>query len=194
MLLNKPSPFITYPLRPFSCRGASQNRAFSSWAFEPKANGWRCLVDLVGGRVWSRHGQPFSLADKVLPVVRADGYDFKSVRWLDCELLGRRTKTGAGSVLLLDIVVNETYSTRRDLFSALLECPYDDIPKGRFLRLPSFSQAEAVQAIDTMKAVNAFRKEVIWEGVVCKHPLSKYETQTRSPDTECRFWAKDRFV
>ncbi|NCY22596.1 hypothetical protein EBX31_11670 [bacterium] len=194
MLLESRMPFVTYPLRPFSCRGASQNRAFSTWAFEPKANGWRCLVDLKEGLVWSRHGKPFSLAEQVMSVVRGDGYNFGAVRWLDCELLGRRTKTGAGSVLLLDIVGDGTYTERREWLSVLLECPWDDIPKGRFLRLPSFSQAEAVQSIETMKAVNAFRKEVIWEGVVCKHPLSKYETQTRSPDAECRFWAKDRFI
>lgn len=194
MLLSKQSPFVTYPLRPFSCKGASQNKAFSSWVFEPKANGWRCLVDLEKGLVWSRHGKPFSLADQVMSVVRGDGYDFKAIRWLDCELLGRRTKTGAGSVLLLDVVTQGTYKERRDLFSALLECPFDDIPKGRFLRLPSYSQTDSIQVIETMKAVNAFRKEVIWEGVVCKHPLSKYETQTRSPDQEFRFWAKDRFI
>jgi len=194
MLLEKRMPFVTYPLRPFSCRGASQNRAFSTWAFEPKANGWRCLVDLQDGVVWSRHGKPFSMASQVMSVVRGDGYNFGAVRWLDCELLGRRTKTGAGSVLLLDVVGDGTYTERRDWLSVLLECPWDDIPKGRFLRLPSFNQSEAVQAIETMKAVNALRKEVVWEGVVCKHPLSKYETQTRSPDAECRFWAKDRFI
>ena len=194
MLLERRMPFVTYPLRPFSCRGASQNRAFSTWAFEPKANGWRCLVDLQDGVVWSRHGKPFSMASQVMSVVRGDGYNFGAVRWLDCELLGRRTKTGAGSVLLLDVVGDGNYTERRDWLSVLLECPWDDIPKGRFLRLPSFNQSEAVQAIETMKAVNALRKEVVWEGVVCKHPLSKYETQTRSPDAECRFWAKDRFI
>jgi ATP-dependent DNA ligase len=194
MLLERRMPFLTYPLRPFSCRGASQNKAFSNWAFEPKANGWRCLVDLEEGVVWSRHGKPFSMASQVMSVVRGDGYNFGAVRWLDCELLGRRTKTGAGSVLLLDVVGDGTYAERRDWLSVLLECPWDDIPKGRFLRLPSFTQSEALQNIETMKAVNTLRKEVVWEGVVCKHPLSKYETQTRSPDAECRFWAKDRFI
>ena len=194
MLLEKRMPFVTYPMRPFNCRGASQNKAFGGWSFEGKANGWRCLVDLENGLVWSRHGKPFSMASQVMSVVRGDGYNFGAVRWLDCELLGRRTKTGAGSVLLLDVVGDGTYTERRGWLDVLLECPWDDIPKGRFLRLPSFNQTEALNNIETMKAVNALRKEVVWEGVVCKHPLSKYETQTRSPDAECRFWAKDRFI
>jgi len=158
------------------------------------AKGWRCLVDLKEGLVWSRHGKPLPQADQVIRVVRGDGYNFGPHRWLDCLLLGRASQAGTGTVLLLDLVSEGTYEERRRNFSILLQCPFDDIPKGRFLRLPSFSQSGAVQAMEMMKAVNFHRQAVIWEGVICKHPLSGYETQTRSPDAECRFWAKERFI
>jgi len=187
-------PFITYPARPFCCRGVTQNQAFSNWSFEPMAKGWRCLVDLREGLVWSRNGKPLPQADQVIRVVKGDGYNFGPHRWLDCLLLGRASQSGTGTVLLLDLVSEGTYEERRRNFSILLQCPFDDIPKGRFLRLPSFSQSGAVQAMEMMKAVNFHRQAVIWEGVICKHPLSGYETQTRSPDAECRFWAKERFI
>jgi len=187
-------PFITYPARPFCCRGVTQNQAFSNWSFEPMAKGWRCLVDLKEGAVWSRHGKPLPQEDQVMRVVRGDGYNFGPHRWLDCLLLGRASQAGTGTVLLLDIVCQGTYEERRPNFSVLLQCPFDDIPKGRFLRLPSFNQSGAVQAMEMMKAVNFHRQTVIWQGVICKHPLSGYETQTRSPDAECRFWAKERFI
>jgi hypothetical protein len=187
-------PFFTYPARPFYCWGVTQNQAFSNWTFEPMAKGWRCLVDLREGLVWSRHGRPLPQADQVIRVVRGDGYNFGPHRWLDCLLLGRGNQSGSGTVLLLDIVCKGTYEERRANFSILLQCPFDDIPKGRFLRLPSFSQPGAMLAIETMKAVNFHRQAVIWEGVICKHPLSEYETQTRSPDAECRFWAKERCI
>lgn len=187
-------PFITYPARPFCCRGVTQNQAFSNWSFEPMAKGWRCLVDLKEGLVWSRHGKPLPQADQVMRVVKGDGYNFGPHRWLDCLLLGRDNLPGAGTVILLDIVYEGTYEERRPNFSVLLQCPFDDIPKGRFLRFPSFNQSKAVQAMEMMKAVNFHRQAVIWQGVICKHPLSRYETQTRSPDAECRFWAKERFI
>lgn len=187
-------PFITYPTRPFCCRGATQNPSFANWTFEPMAKGWRCLVDLKEGLVWSGHGKPLPQADQVMKVVRGDGYNFGPHRWLDCLLLGRDNLPGAGTVILLDIVCEGTCEERRTNFSILLQCPFDDIPKGRFLRLPPFNQPQAVQAMETMKAVNLHRQAVIWEGVICKHPLSRYETQTRSPDAQCRFWAKERFI
>lgn len=187
-------PFFTYPARPFYCRGITQNQAFSNWTFEPMANGWRCLVDLNEDLVWSRQGKPFPQANQVMRVVRGDGYNFGPHRWLDCLLLGRGHQAGVGTVLLLDIVCEGPYEERRANFSVLLQCPFDDIPKGRFLRLPSFSQSRAVLAMETMKAVNLHRQAAIWEGMICKHPLSEYEKQTRSPDAECRFWAKERCI
>ena len=97
-------PFFTYPARPFCCWGVAQNQAFSNWTFEPMAKGWRCLVDLREGLVWSRHGRPIPKADQVIRVVRGDGYNFGPHRWLDCLLLGRGNQSGVGTVLLLDIV------------------------------------------------------------------------------------------
>lgn len=182
-----------YPARPFTSPGASGQAVFANWACEPKANGWRFLYNPETGECWNRKGSPFTQA--VLPIEQ--WYGAKEC-WLDCELLGRRTKSGAGSVLVIDCILKggdtAPYAERRLRYENLPEIPYDDIPTNALMRFPSFAHSEALAEIETMKEVNALRNEVVWEGLVLKHPRSTYPIQRRSPDTETRYWGKCRFI
>ena len=180
------------PLRPYPCVTALALESFSDWAFEPKINGWRCVVDTEKGRVISRHGTTFSESGHILDIV-ASTPALAGLGMLDCEFLGRRTKAGKGSVVVMDLMDSPLpYSERRHLLNELCEVPLDDIPTNSILRFPSYSQAQARLILEDMREVNERRCEVIWEGFVAKHQQSPYPR--KYDQNECRYWAKARLL
>ena len=182
-----------YPARPYSCMNALSLASFGEWAFEPKLNGWRCVIDMENKVVVSRHGTTFAETGRIMDIARAVP-ELAGFRLIDCEFLGKRTKAGKGSVVIMDIMDSPLpYSERMSLISGFAECPLDDIPTNALMRFPSYTQAKAQQVLEDMKEINARRGEVIWEGFVAKHPNSTYPIQL-SPSAECRFWAKARLL
>lgn len=190
MLLKlKGVPF--YPLRPFTAFGGESIKSFAQWLAQPKINGWRVLFDPETKQCWNRYGQPFTGDCSPL-----DAWEDTSF-YLDCEYLGRRTKAGAGSLVVLDCIAkgNDTapLPNRLERFQFLPELPLDDIPENVAMRIPTYAHADCPALFEQMKEVNKRRSEEIWEGVVLKHPASTYDTQRRSPHEETRFWAKAKF-
>jgi len=180
------------PLRPYSCVTALQLESFREWSFEPKVNGWRCVVDAERGRVISRHGTTFAESGHILDIV-ATTPNLAGLGLLDCEFLGRRTKAGKGSVVVMDVMDSTlSYLERRTLLDGLCEVPLDDIPKNAILRFPAYTQEQARLILEDMREVNERRCEVIWEGFVAKHNASPYPR--RYDQNECRFWAKARLL
>jgi ATP-dependent DNA ligase len=182
-----------YPARPYSCINALSLASFGKWAFEPKLNGWRCVIDMENKVVVSRHGTTFAETGRIMDIARAVP-ELAGFRLIDCEFLGKRTKAGKGSVVIMDMMDSPLpYSERMSLISGFAECPLDDIPTNALMRFPSYTQAKAQQVLEDMKEINARRGEVIWEGFVAKHPNSTYPLQL-SPSAECRFWAKAKLI
>lgn len=197
MLVNPSAILIgtspTFPARPYACLNALTLESFAGWMFEPKANGWRCKISLAAGEVVSRHGTTFSEAGRVLDLAHSikelAGFD-----QLDCEFLGKRTKAGRGSLVIIDIMdCSLPYLERMALLSGFAECPLDDIPTDSVMRFPRYTQAKAQVVLEDMREINMRRHEVVWEGFVAKHPAAAYPIQ-RSPSAECRYWAKTRVL
>ena len=151
------------------------------------------MIDMENKVVVSRHGTTFAETGRIMDIARAVP-ELAGFRLIDCEFLGKRTKAGKGSVVIMDIMDSPLpYSERMSLISGFAECPLDDIPTNSLMRFPSYTQAKAQQVLEDMKEINARRGEVIWEGFVAKHPNSTYPIQL-SPSAECRFWAKARLL
>lgn len=182
-----------YPARPYACINALTLGSFANWSFEPKLNGWRCVIDMENKVVVSRHGTTFAETGRIMDIAKSVP-ELAGFRLIDCEFLGKRTKAGKGSIVIMDIMDSpQPYSERMRLISGFAECPLDDIPTNSIMRLPQYTQGQAQKVLVQMREINARRGEVIWEGLVAKHPNSLYPLQL-SPSAECRFWAKANLV
>jgi len=188
-LKTKGVPF--YPLRPFTAFGGESIKSFAQWLAQPKINGWRVLFDPETKQCWNRYGQPFTGDCSPLDAWEDTGF------YLDCEYLGRRTKAGAGSLVVLDAIAKgndpDPFYVRQTRLASLPEVPMDDLPENVLMRITNHPHEKCPALFEEMKEVNKRRGEIIWEGVVLKHPASTYDTQRRSPHEESRFWAKAKF-
>lgn len=160
--------------------------AAPGWVHQPKLNGWRALLHVGTGALWSRHGRPLRHAEKwqasaeVLRGLFADAPD----TWLDCEAMGVRTKFGAGKLVVLDAIRPGTYSERRLwLFNR------DASIAG------SLAQAslDAESMIALGQSINQLCGEMVYEGVVSKRLDSPYLMQNEVENKETATWLKWRF-
>lgn len=110
----------TYPLRPRN--GGPLPKAApksGAWTYEAKFNGWRTLVHCPTGTMFTRKGEPLSIASEfkaVLDVFRRDFQGESIMDWLDCEAFERRHPLGRGSLVVLDApCVQGAYEARQQL-------------------------------------------------------------------------------
>ena len=88
------------PARPVGSAVPAGHDEFSDgFSIEGKLNGWRGWFDQETKQGYNRHGKFASnhnlMADMIL------GAGIKS-RFVDCEIMGQRTKTGKGTIVVMD--------------------------------------------------------------------------------------------
>lgn len=117
--------------------------------------------------------------------------------WLDVECIGRRTKTGAGSIIVLDVpLANYAYLARKNLLSA-------DFHKLGLYETPDPQQVYYLDFVDgrpnanllweKLRKKNAELGEEFYEGLVAKKMDSVYPIQSVHPEREHSDWVKYRW-
>lgn len=190
----------TYPLRPVN--GGPLPKAMpkrGEWSYEPKYNGWRTLVHIATGTMFSRQGEPLSIAHEfkaALDQLRVT-LDAEAFKWADCEALERRHDIGRGTLIVLDVVPDATsgcdlafYTERRRWLTVLPVHDFGIKPPNDTILLPPIV---APEQWDDLQWVNKNIGCEFYEGMVAKKNNSPYPKQLRSPDTEFPFWMKHRW-
>lgn len=192
----------TYPARPMNgSRIELATQDIERHDFEVKVNDWRCLIHKPTGRMWNRHGEPFSVAGNFIEsfMELSGRLPFnQECEWLDCLAIGRRTKLGAGSLYLLDLVNHPgTYDERRKAIEFCIPVHIHD-------RKPEPNRAYCLERwinptiesmrekMDEIKAINAEWQEEYMEGFVKKRAASLYPKQTKDPEKHTPDWIKYR--
>lgn len=159
---------MNYPARPSPSSLPAWSDCFHDWSIEPKANGWRVLIDQERMEVWNRKGKRSSLEYSVLKKVQNS--KIKS-RWLDCEWMGQRTKTGSGTLVIIDACEPMPYAERRNLFSHIEPMGFE-VKSNALLRMPTYSHSKIKAVWKEMEFQNAKAGETIFEGFVMKKDYS----------------------
>jgi ATP-dependent DNA ligase len=154
--------------------------AAPGWVHQPKLNGWRALLHVASGALWSRHGRPLRHAERwerfATEIQGAlGGMDV----WLDCEAMGIRTT--CQNLTVLDAIIPGTYSARRAWLGELVD-PW---------LVPEFADPEQVIALG--QDGNRIAGALIYEGVVSKRADSPYLMQSEVENKETTAWLKWRF-
>ena len=176
----------SYPARPMPCDAPAWDDCYSGFYIEPKFNGWRILVDQEFGQVWNRKGQRSTLEAPVLERIKNANINS---RWIDGEWLGQRTKSGAGSFIVIDACEPLPYAERRKLFEHLDVATF--APRSNALmRMPNLTHSKLRACWDEMEFQNNKAGETIFEGFVMKKD-SKYPW-VKNPSYFSPEWQKMR--
>jgi ATP-dependent DNA ligase len=199
----------TFPARPIN--GGPLEWALpkpGQWCYEPKYNGWRALVHAPTGAMFSRHGQPLSIAglfgaalEQLREVKVRSGAEL--VEWFDCEALGRRHPLGRGTLLVFDFIASEdgkaqSLARRKEALEQELlahdhrQPPSPDTLYGVRSHDPVEMDPQALYR--ALKALNARWGCPFYEGLVAKRLTDGYPVQLRSPSQEFVGWVKHRWA
>lgn len=190
----RPSNGGPLPLVPNAMRYAG-----GDYAFEPKINGWRALLNCQTGEMWNRHGEKLSITSEFGQAIEAlRALNAPRHRWLDVESMSRRHRFAKGALIVLDeLDSNSAYTDRRQLLASHLPTFELDAPPlqpGGVYLIPSFSYPDALAFWNSAPLVNAVLECTYYEGVVAKLRSSPYDTQLRSDSEESTHWVKHRFT
>jgi hypothetical protein len=197
----------TYPMRPINGGPLERARPKSgSWAYEPKFNGWRALVNVRTGEMWNRKREPLSIEKEFLPVLKAimETEWPHDIKWLDCEALERRHDLGRGSLILLDYVPESydktPYQKRMEIIAGCAALHGEFAPWNHRQEKPPIGkllfcnpESDPQEAWAALQQLNKQWGVELFEGLVAKRTNAPYTTQARSASEESPFWVKHRW-
>lgn len=175
-----------HPARPVHASVPAWDKCFSDHAIEGKANGWRVLIDQETMTARNRHGERSSLEVEVIQKVKDAGIES---RFLDCEWMGQRTKTGAGTLILIDTCEPLPYEERVKKLEHIEPVSFQ-IKSNALLRMNRLDHDKLQFCWQEMEFVNRTAGEVVWEGFVMKKD-SRYPWITK-PTQHSYEWKKMR--
>ena len=179
-----------HPARPYGSDGVFGDE-YWDWIHQPKFNGWRFLADLATGEVFNRKGG--KAKNESLVLKRLKGFGFKS-RFVDGEICGMRTKTGAGTIIVIDSFDPENpkpIQGRLKEFEEIEPASFN-VRSNALLRMPSLNHKNLRHCWQEMDYQNKKAGETIWEGFVSKKD-SKYPW-LKNPDWVSMEWHKMRIT
>lgn len=174
------------PARPSPCTESAWDASYAAWNIEPKLNGWRMVIDQLERKVYNRHGERAKYERDILKTL---GRIKINSRFLDCEWMGNRTKTGQNTLVLIDVIEPLPYAERRAIFSKLKPLSFE-VPDNALLRMPTFKHARLTAIWHEMEFQNTRAGETIFEGFVMKQG-NAYPSMKQSTDY-CNDWHKMR--
>ena len=159
---------LPLPARPVGSVVPANHDEFSDgFSIEGKLNGWRGWFDQETQQGYNRHGKFATnhklMADRIL------GAGIKS-RFVDCEIMGQRTKTGKGTIVVMDAFdpANPKPYAERMKEIEHLEAVTFDVPQNKLLRFVRLAHHKINAIWEEMNYQNNKAGEVIWEGFVMK--------------------------
>jgi hypothetical protein len=137
------------------------------FAHEGKLNGWRGLFNQKTGIGYNRYGQIAS--NHNLMVERLANAGIKSP-YIDCEIMGQRTKTGKGTIVVMDAFDPENPKPYAERMKEIehLEAVTFDVQSNKLLRFVRLAHSKIKSIWEEMEFVNNRAGETIWEGFVMK--------------------------
>jgi hypothetical protein len=174
------------PARPQGCTAPAWDSSYSDHAIEPKFNGWRMVIDQQERKVFSRRGERAKYEADILKTL---GRTKIASRFLDCEWMGNRTKTGQNTLILIDVMEPLPYAERRKVFSKIKPASFE-LPDNALLRMPTFRHERLKAIWQEMEFQNRKAGETIFEGFIMKKD-DCYPSQT-DPHSYCGQWHKMR--
>lgn len=154
-----------YPARPVGAADPAWSETYKDWAIEPKANGCRGWFDQQSGIGYNRHGK-ISFSSNLM-AERLTNCGIKS-RWIDCEIMGRREKAGAGTVIVIDAFDPDNpkpYGERMKEIEHIEPATFA-LRSNALLRMPRLAHKKLKAIWDEMNFQN--RGGLVWEGFVMK--------------------------
>jgi hypothetical protein len=152
------------PARPQGCTAPAWDSSYADHAIEPKFNGWRMVIDQQERKVFNRHGERAKFERDILKTL---GRTKIASRFLDCEWMGNRTRTGQNTLILIDVMEPLPYAERRKLFSKIKPASFE-VPDNALLRMPTFRHNRLKAIWEEMEFQNRKAGETIFEGFVMK--------------------------
>jgi hypothetical protein len=152
------------PARPVHASVPAWDDCFEDHAIEGKANGWRILIDQETMTAQNRKGGRSTLEAEVMAKVSEANIP---CRYLDCEWMGQRTKTGAGTLILIDTCEPLPYAERMKKLEHIEPVGFQ-IKSNALLRMNRLDHSMLKACWSEMEFVNNTAGEVVWEGFVMK--------------------------
>ena len=181
---------IPLPARPDGSAVPASDKVYAKdSAIEGKLNGWRGLFHQKTGIGYNRHGKIAS--NHNLMVERLANAGIKAP-YIDCEIMGQRTRAGRGTIVVMDAFDPENPKPYVERMKEIehLEAVTFDVPDNKLLRFVRLAHSKINSIWEEMNYQNNRAGEVVWEGFVMKD-LGKYPFITnpkyRSPE-----WQKQR--
>ena len=156
------------PARPVPSSVPASHIGFAEGtAIEGKLNGWRGLFNQKTGIGYNRHGKIAS--NHNLMVERLANAGIKAP-FIDCEIMGQRTKTGKGTIVVMDAFdpANPKPYAERMKEIEHLEAVTFDVASNKLLRFVRLAHEKINSIWEEMNFQNNKAGEVIWEGFVMK--------------------------
>jgi len=180
------------PARPQPSAVPASHTEFSKdTSIEGKANGWRGLFHQKTGIGYNRYGKIAS--NHNLMVERLSNAGIKAP-YIDCEIMGMRTKTGKGTIIVMDAFdpANPKPYAERMKEIEHLEAVTFDVPDNKLLRFVRLTHSKIKSIWEEMEFQNNKAGETIWEGFVMKSLNDgKYPFITKP--SYCSYeWQKER--
>jgi len=157
-----------HPARPQASAVPANHEEFSDgFSIEGKLNGWRGLFNQKTGIGYNRHGNIAS--NHNLMVERLANAGIKAP-YIDCEIMGQRTKTGKGTIVVMDAFdpANPKPYAERMKEIEHLEAVTFDVQDNKLLRFVQLAHHKINSIWEEMNYQNNKAGEVIWEGFVMK--------------------------
>lgn len=176
---------IFYPIRPMSGGNLEYaGKIFGSWSYEPKYDGWRSLINNES-IMWNRHGAKLTINNSFTTALeKLSTYGFE---WYDAEALQRRHRMARGTLIILDIPSELTYSERREIMEN--NFPILDIneeAKENQIYIPP-------RYTDPFELWEKLKGNPFYEGIVGKKNNSLYAKQYVNSDKTFNGWIKYRY-
>lgn len=144
------------------------------------------IVDQQECKVYNRHGERAKFERDILATL---GRTKIASRFLDCEWMGNRTRTGKNTLVLIDVVEPLPYAERRKKFSKLKPLSFD-VADNALLRMPTFKHQRLKAIWEEMDFQNRKAGETIFEGFVMK--LNDTYPAAQNPNDYTSKWHKMR--
>jgi hypothetical protein len=181
---------IPLPARPYGSAVPASDKVYAKdSAIEGKLNGWRGLFNQKTGIGYNRHGKIAS--NHNLMVERLSNAGIKAP-YIDCEIMGQRTRTGRGTIVVMDAFDPENPKPYVERMKEIehLEAVTFDVQDNKLLRFVRLAHSKINSIWEEMNYQNNRTGEVVWEGFVMKD-LGKYPFIT-NPKYISPEWQKQR--
>jgi len=122
------------------------------------------VIDQQERKVFNRHGERAKYEGDILKTL---GRTKIASRFLDCEWMGNRTRTGQNTLILIDVMEPLPYADRRKVFSKIKPASFE-LPDNALLRMPTFKHDRLKAIWQEMEFQNRKAGETIFEGFVMK--------------------------